>query len=261
MKLHLTWCVASLMLWLPPAHAQMPFSLEQVTNAPFPSELTAAPSKGRVAWVFNAQGCRNLWVAEPASDGSYKARQATSYSSDDGQDLGQLSWAPDAATVVFTRGGDLEFLDRPYPNPQSSPQGVEQGVWALSLDSRELKLLGEGHSPSVSPKGDSVAYLFKGQVWLAKLSGGKPEQLIHANGESNSLRWSPDGSKLAFTSRRGDHGFIGVYDFAAKSLAYLDPSVDSDHEDRFPLGTRRLVASLRRSGKRRDRQAPHTRKF
>jgi dipeptidyl aminopeptidase/acylaminoacyl peptidase len=260
MKLHLTCCVASLMLWLASAHAQMPFSLEQVTSAPFPSELTAAPSKGRLAWVFNAQGRRNLWVAEPASDGSYKARQATSYLSDDGEDLGQVSWTPDGATVVFTRGGDLEFLDRPYPNPESSPQGVEQGVWALSLDTREPKLLGEGHSPSVSPKGERVAYLFKGQVWLAKLSGGKPEQLIHANGESSSLRWSPDGSKLAFASRRGDHGFIGVYDLAAKSLVYLDPSVDSDHEPawspdsrrvafvRIPVSKGRLPFSPRREG-------------
>jgi dipeptidyl aminopeptidase/acylaminoacyl peptidase len=260
MKLRLPWCATGLMLLLSPANAQKPFTLEQVTSAPFPQELAAAPAQARVAWVFNAQGRRNLWVAESAADGSYKARQVTSYAADDGQDLGQLSWTPDAATLVFTRGGDFEFLDRPYPNPQSSPQGVEQGVWALSVESREAKLLGEGHSPSVSPKGDNVAYLFKGQVWLAKLSGGKPEQLIHANGESGSLRWAPDGSKLAFASRRGDHGFIGVYDLAAKSLVYLDPSVDTDHAPawssdsrsvaflRIPVSKGRLPFSPRREG-------------
>ncbi len=260
MKFHLPWCVASLMLLLPAAKAQKSFTLEQVTSAPFPAELTAAPAKGRVAWVFNAQGRRNFWVADPAADGSYKGRQVTSYIDDDGQDLGQLSWTPDAATVVFTRGGDLEFLDRPYPNPQSFPQGVEQAVWALSVETREAKLLAEGHSPAVSPKGDSVAYLFKGQVWLAKLSGGKPEQLIHSNGESSTLRWSPDGSKLAFASRRGDHGFIGVYDLAAKSLVYLDPSVDTDREPawspdsrrvaflRIPISKGRLPFSPRREG-------------
>jgi len=241
MKLHLPWCAASLMLFLPPANAQKPFTLEQATGAPFPTELTAAPAEGRVAWAFNAQGRRNLWVAEQAADGSYKARQVTSYAADDGQDLGQLSWTPDAATLVFTRGGDFEFLDRPYPNPQSFPQGVEQGVWSLSIESHEAKLLGEGHSPSVSPRGDNVAYLFKGQVWLAKLSGGKPEQLIRANGESSSLRWSPDGSKLAFASRRGDHGFIGVYDLVAKSLVYLDPSVDTDHAPAWSPDSRSIV--------------------
>jgi dipeptidyl aminopeptidase/acylaminoacyl peptidase len=241
--------------------AQKPFTLEQALSAPFPTELTAAPAKGRVAWVFNAQGRRNLWVAEPAADGSYKSRQITSFTEDDGQDLGQLSWAPDASTLVYTRGGDLEFLDRPYPNPQSSPQGVAQGVWAVSLETRESRLLGEGHSPAVSPKGDSVAFLFKDQVWLAKLnSAGKAEQWVHSGGQADTLRWSPDGSKLAFESHRGDHGFIGVYDPAAKSLIYLEPSVDSDREPawspdsrqiafiRIPVSKGRLPFSPRREG-------------
>ncbi len=78
MKLHLRWCAAGLMLMVPVLNAQKPFTLEQVTSEPFPSNLTAAPAKGRVAWVFNALGRRNVWVAEPAADGNYKAKQITS---------------------------------------------------------------------------------------------------------------------------------------------------------------------------------------
>lgn len=243
------------------AYPQKPFTLEQVTSAPFATELKAAPAKGRVAWVFNARGARNIWIAEPAADGSYKARQLTFHKDDDGQDLGQLSWAPDAGTIVYTRGGDLEFLNKPNPNPQSSPQGVEQDVWAVSLQTGESKMLAEGHSPAVSPKGDSVAYISKAQVWLAQLDGsGKPAQLIHSNGDAEELHWSPDGSKLAFASRRGDHSFIGVYDLAAKSVVYLDPSVDRDQQAawspdgrqvaflRVPVAKSRLPFSPRREG-------------
>jgi dipeptidyl aminopeptidase/acylaminoacyl peptidase len=261
MKRHSLLCAAGLLFFISQANAQKPFTLEQAMSVPFPSDLTAAPAKGRVAWVFNAQGRRNLWVAEPVAGGGYKAWQATSYKDDDGQDIGQLSWSPDAATIVFTRGGDLEFLNKPYPNPKSSPLGVEQGVWAVTLQSGESKLLGEGHSPAVSPKGDNVAFISKAQVWLAKLDGGgKPQQLIHSNGDAAELRWSPDGSKLAFASRRGDHGFIGVYDLTAKSLVYLDPSVDRDQEAawspdglqiafiRIPASKSRLPFSPRREG-------------
>ncbi len=204
------------------------FTLPQVMSAPFPTELIAAPAGQRFAWVFNAQGRRNVWIAEPTAEGSYRARPVTAYGEDDGQDVGELRWAPDAASIVYTRGGDFEN-DKTYPNPRSFPQGVEQDVEVVSVEGGSPRRLGEGHSPAVSPGGRDVAFVFKDQVWLAKIDGSeKPQQLIHSNGQDSSLAWSPDGSALAFVSRRGDHSFIGVYRFADQSLVYLDPSVDHD---------------------------------
>ena len=71
------------------AQAQTPekqFTLEQVMSAPFPSDLVAARSGSKVAWVQNAKGVRNVWVAEPPE---YKGRQLTSYSEDDGEEIDQ----------------------------------------------------------------------------------------------------------------------------------------------------------------------------
>ena len=66
-------------------------------------------------------------------------------------------------------------------------------------------------------------------MWLVSLNPvGEAAQLIHGEGWAGSLRWSPDGTELAFVSNRHDHRLIGVYDFAQKSLHYLDPSVDLD---------------------------------
>ncbi|HET7205117.1 MAG TPA: prolyl oligopeptidase family serine peptidase [Terriglobales bacterium] len=222
---------------------QSGFTLQQVMSAPFPTDLIASRTKSRFAWVFNSQGRRNVWVAEPGASGSaYAARQITKYSEDDGQDIGELAWTPDAQSIVYTRGGDLEFPEKPYPNPARVVQGEEQDVWIVTISGGEPQKLGEGHSPVVSPKGDAVAYVIKGQIWLVKLnSTEKPQQLIHSRGESGSLRWSPDGNSLAFVSDRGDHRFIGVYSIASKTLSYPDPSTDRDTEPVWSPDSRRIA--------------------
>ncbi|MGH9648568.1 MAG: S9 family peptidase, partial [Bryobacteraceae bacterium] len=66
-------------------------SIERYLNAPFASELIAAPGGGKVAWILDERGARNLWVAA-APD--YKGRRLTPYKDDDGQDLGDVAWSP-----------------------------------------------------------------------------------------------------------------------------------------------------------------------
>ena len=179
------------------------FTLEQVMGAPFASELTASP-KGGVAWVFNSRGVRNIWVA---------GRSVTAYSADDGQEITSLRWTPDGASLVFVRGG----------------LGSEEALWIVPAARGEPRRLDDGWSPAVSPKGDRVAYVKQGQVWSAALTGEPgPAQLFKARGNCGSLRWSPDGTSLAFVSTREDNSLVGVYEAATKTVRYLDPSVDRD---------------------------------
>src|SRR5690349_14625446 len=64
--------------------AAAPFTIEQAISAPFPSELTASPEGGKLAWVFNERGARNVWVAEASQ---YRGRRLTNYRADDGQEI------------------------------------------------------------------------------------------------------------------------------------------------------------------------------
>jgi dipeptidyl aminopeptidase/acylaminoacyl peptidase len=219
------------------------FTIQQVLSAPFPKDLVAAGVKARFAWVFNAEGKRNIWVAEPARDGhGYDSRQLTNYSDDDGQEIEELVWAPDAESIAYVRGGDFEFTSKPPPNPAGLAGGVEQDVWVVSLSSGEERKIGEGHSPTISPKGDLITYVFNNQVWVARVDGGgKPEQLIHSTGESESLRWSPDGRYLAFVSKRGDHSFVGVYAIGPKTLIYMQPSTSCDFAPAWSPDSRRIA--------------------
>src|SRR3954462_5105505 len=86
------------------------FTLDQVLSAPFPTELIAAPGGAKVAWLLNERGARNIWVA---SAPEFKGVRVTSYTGDDGTDIGQLHWTPDGRGVLYVRGGDMEFLGRP----------------------------------------------------------------------------------------------------------------------------------------------------
>jgi dipeptidyl aminopeptidase/acylaminoacyl peptidase len=211
------------------------FTLDQALSAPFSSQLSAAPKGGAFAWVTNLQGRRNLWVATPGTDGkTYISQQLTKYPEDEGIELGDITWTPDGESIVYARGGDFEFPERPAPNPDLLAGGVDQGIWVISIRGGEPRKLTTGRAPVVSPTGDEVVYLLKGQLWQISLKdpNAKPEQVLHTRGNASSLLWSPDGKSLAFVSERGDHSFIGLYSPEMKSLRYLDPG--TDHDD-FPV--------------------------
>jgi dipeptidyl aminopeptidase/acylaminoacyl peptidase len=227
-------------LGLRAAAAQSPasFTLDAVLSSPFPSTISAAPNGGAVAWVLDERGARNIWVAEPPS---YRGRRLTSFTADDGQDIGQLEWTPDGRTIVYVRGGGANRAGE-NPNPTGDPAGAEQALWRISLGGGSPVRIGVGSEPSVSPKGDVVAFSRRGQVYTASLtSTAEGTQLIRARGGASTLRWSPDGSRLAFTSSRGDHSFIAVYEFANKSLEFMAPSVDQDGSPIWSSDGRRIA--------------------
>lgn len=205
------------------------FTLEQVTGAPFNTELQAAPAGDRFVWISNQRGQRNLYVAE-ATGSDYTARALTHYNTDNGVDLGNITWTPDGNNVIYVRGGDFEFPSRPSPNPGLLPDGVTQEIWTVPVKGGEPRKLAEGRAPAVSPDGKLLVFLSNGQVFSRSLADldEKPKQLFHARGDIGSLLWSPDGHYLAFTSSRGDHGFIGLFSIAERSLTYLSPSTDTD---------------------------------
>src|SRR5579862_1339757 len=101
--------------------------IEQYLGAPFASELHAAPGGGKVVWILNERGARNLWGAG-APD--YQGHRLTSYKEDDGQDIGMIQWAPDGS-LVYVRGGNLEQIGQVAPNARSWTAMPDQSIWIL----------------------------------------------------------------------------------------------------------------------------------
>src|SRR5438045_9236185 len=94
-------CLLALVCAAAFAHAQS-FTLEQVMRAPFPSEPTVSRQSDHVAWVFDAEGRRNIWLADAPN---WRARQLTRYTADDGQEISSLVFAPNGGPLDYVPGG------------------------------------------------------------------------------------------------------------------------------------------------------------
>jgi len=246
-KLTLVVFVACFSSTLTPASAQS-FTLQQVMSGTFNSELQASPKGSRVVWMANQEGKRNVWVAEVGS-GNFAARQLTAYSADDGQDIGDIAWTPDGQSVVYVYSGDFEFPGRPDPNPALLASGVEQTIFIVPVDGGKPRRVAAGRSPSVSPDGKTLAFLSKDGIWSVSLTddAAKPVLMFHARGIPGPPVWSPDGKYVAFTSNRDDHGFIGIYSIADKTITYMDPSTQTDRYPEWSPDSRQ-IAFVRMAG-------------
>jgi dipeptidyl aminopeptidase/acylaminoacyl peptidase len=218
-----------------------PFTIDQVLGSAFPTHLTAAAAGGKLAWVSNARGVINVMVAEPPA---YTARALTHYRVDNGQDITEIQWLPDATALVYVRGEEPNRAGE-IPNPALDPRGASQVIWLAALDGSAPRKIAGGNSVAISPRGHRIAYIRKDQLFLADLTGtDSPEEIVATRGKSETPVWSLDGNRLAFVSNRDDHSFIGVLNPTAHTLLYLDPSSDFDSEPAWAPDSRR-VAFLR----------------
>lgn len=232
------------------AFAQQPsYSLSQILGFTYPAELVAAPQGQAIAWTMVQRGQRSIWVAQGPD---FAPRRVVGYG-DDGQELTSLQFTADGSRLVYARGGDhgsnFPAAFNLQPNPTSSPIEPKIEIWSVSLEGGAPIKLAEGDDPVVSPAGQRVVFARGRELWVVPADGSQPaKRLFFARGTSESPVFSPDGSKLAFVSNRGDHSFIAVYLADSVPLQYLAPSTNLDGMPRWsPDGSR--IAFVRRPGR------------
>ena len=225
----------------PLSPAKGPIPISAIMQAPFVLELSAAPARGALVFVLKEQGRRNIYLAEPPA---YTPKKLTPYDQDDGIEIADLTWSKDAQSLIFVRGGDPNRRGE-RPNPTSNPGGAKQQIHFVNLQTGDLRLVSDGHDPILSVKGDQILFVSAtGELMAAPFAGGEAKSIVKTRGGIAQLTPSPDGRRIAFTNRRGDHAFIAIYDFETQTVSHADPSVDTDSNPVFsPDGTR--VAFLR----------------
>ena len=104
----------------------------------------------------------------------------------------------------------LEFAG----DPQISPDGSQvvyvrnsmdvmrdrrrSELWIVNADGSEHRRLGEGGSPRWSPDGTRLAYTAGGQIHLRWMDTGATATLTQLTESPRGVRWSPDGRRIAF---------------------------------------------------------------
>ncbi|MGQ0766174.1 MAG: S9 family peptidase [Gemmatimonadota bacterium] len=217
-----------------------------------PLELVSARRADRIAWTTYEKGMRNVYTAA-APD--FRPVRLTKFLEDDGIDVSDVNISDDGSIIVFVRGS-APNRDGWIANPRHDREGGSRAIWAARASGGAAWKVADGGAPELSPDGRFVAWIRDGQVYRARVApstgqrdsvdlGLKP--FIRAWGTQRTLRWSPDGTKLAFVSTRGTHSFIAVHVAGGRSITYLDPSVDFDDAPAWSPDGREIVF-VRRPG-------------
>lgn len=217
------------------ASAQPAKLLEDIMGFQFSSDLTMSAEGDAVAWIVTHRGERNVWMARGPR---FQPSQVTAFRGDDGQLLSSLRLSADGQRIVFIRGTSSE--DGHVLNPRSLSEPPAQALWVADTSGRARKV-GEADcappgcsDPQISSVSSHVAWATGERLWLADLaSTGPARQLLHVRGRLADLRWSPDGSKLAFSVQRGAHAFIGVLELRTGEVRYLAPTLSFDKVPRW----------------------------
>ncbi|MGI8580596.1 MAG: S9 family peptidase [Chitinophagaceae bacterium] len=222
--------------------AQSPtFTLQSIKSYPFPTELTASAGGSKIAWAFDEEGKRNVYVAEGPS---FTPRKLTNYNIDDAQEITSLSISGDGKWVVFVRGGDhgSNWNRDVAVNATFSAMPPKVQILSVPFAGGVAKVIAEADEPAISPKNDSVVFIKSGHAWISPLdASSSAKSLFISQGTTGSMSWSPDGSNISFVSNRVDHSIIGVYSMNSTNIKWIAPSFKRDNNPKWSPHGSQLV--------------------
>lgn len=175
---------------------------EHVKLTTFPGEdrNPAWSADGRSFWYLSEESAApgrssfNVWKYDLASGGR------TRVTSHETHPVRFLTAATDG-TLAYSWHGQLHVIP-----PGGAPRRVPVQVAAGDRENPELTLtLADGATEMApSPNGEEVAFIVRGDVYVASTDHGTTRRITATPGLERSLSWTPDGKSILYAAERGE---------------------------------------------------------
>jgi len=153
-------------------------TVSQILQIKYLSQPVWSPDGGNIAFIWDDGGVKDIWVVS-LSDG-----KLTKVSRSKGS-IGRPVWRPEGRELIYVQEGVL-YAWKDSQQESAPVEGVPEG---FSSDF------------AISPDGNSLVFSKGGDLWLFYLGDkGSSLQLTSGTRVDRSPRYSPDGTKVVFTS-------------------------------------------------------------
>lgn len=187
-------------------------NVRQLTSDPANEQWPSwSPDGRRIAYVSEARGSEDVFVMN--SDGT-RQRLVASFES-----IWGLNWSPNGRWIAFTNrtrgkngwgpGNDEIYLIRPDGSGLrrlAPTRRFDEGYAAWAPGSRVLVFQRTADCESLEDYSDCRL-----DVWRVHLDGSHLKRLTDSGGYAGGATWSPDGTRIAYTSDDGDPGYGDVF--------------------------------------------------
>ncbi len=198
-----------------------------------------APDGSRIVFASNFDGDYDLYTVDE------KGNHRTPLTDSGGDDV-QPDWSPDGRKIVFA----------------SDQHRATAQVWSMDVKTGHQQILTESQFrtayPRWSPDGTEVAYHSAvvdeappsdvRQIWQVSADGTGLKSLIMDGDHNDNPAFSPDGKRIAFSSRRDDNLDIYIFDKDSLRTVRLTRDPSSDSQPSWSPDGKHLVFISKRTG-------------
>jgi TolB protein len=152
-----------------------------------------SPDGSRIAFLSERGGANNLFVISTDGTGEVQLTHTS-------EDKGTLGWTPNGQQILFVT----------FANDASRLYSID----ADGKNQMEIATV-PGRAPTLSPDGNRLLYMTgtwtATRLMMAGRDGMNVQQVTDGSSIAWNSHWSPDGKRIAFTSRNDPKGELGIF--------------------------------------------------